>query len=54
MPQKSNEWDPNQHASPVPQEKDDELEMAEDDEDFEEEEDFDEDEGETAEDVGEE
>jgi hypothetical protein len=36
MPQKSNQWDPNQQAgSPVPQEPDNELEMAEDDEDFE-------------------
>ena len=43
MPQ-NNEWDPNQRSgSPVPQDRDDELEMAEDDEDFEDE-DFDEDE----------
>jgi hypothetical protein len=36
MPQKSNNpWDPNQSAgSPIPQDKDDELEMAEADEDM--------------------
>ncbi len=45
MPQKSNNpWDPNQSAgSPVPQDKDDELEMAEDGEDTDDE-DFDDDE----------
>ena len=48
MPQKSNEWD--QGGSPVPQDRDDELEMAddedlEDDEDFEDDDQSDEDEG---------
>jgi len=40
MPQKSNNpWDPNQTAgSPIPQDMDDELEMAEDDEDMDDEE----------------
>jgi hypothetical protein len=52
MPQKTdNPWDPDQRAgSPIPQDRDDELEMAEDDEDvededFDEKEDTDEDEG---------
>jgi hypothetical protein len=41
MPQKSNEWEQNPAGSPVPQDRDDELEMAED-EDFEDDEDIDE------------
>jgi hypothetical protein len=51
MPQKSNNpWDPNQTAgSPIPQDKDDELEMAEDDEDMDDEEFDDEDNAEESE-----
>jgi hypothetical protein len=41
MPQKSNDPDNAEPSASVPQEQDDELEMAEDDEDFEDEEDFD-------------
>jgi hypothetical protein len=45
MPQRSNNpSDPNERAgSPIPQEQDDELEMAEDDEDFEDDEDLEDD-----------
>jgi hypothetical protein len=52
MPQKSNNpWDPNQTAnSPVPQDKDDELEMADDDEDMDDE-DFDDEDADDSEDV---
>jgi hypothetical protein len=43
MPHKANDRD--EHAaSPIPQEQDDELEMAEDDDEFEDEEEFDEEE----------
>jgi hypothetical protein len=45
MPQKTNEWDPNQRAaSPSPQRDEEDREMADDEEDFDEDEDFDSDE----------
>ena len=44
MPQKPDDQD-QRVASPIPQEKDDELEMAEDDDEFEDDEDFDEEAG---------
>jgi len=44
MPHKSNDQDKSA-ASPIPQDQDDELEMAEDEEDFEEDEDLDEETG---------
>lgn len=43
MPQKSNNRDTADPRASVPQEQDDELEMADDDESFEDEEDFDDD-----------
>jgi hypothetical protein len=41
MPQKSNDQGNTEPRASVPEEQDDELEMAEDDDDFEEDEDFD-------------
>ncbi len=50
MPQKSNAEGTTEPRSSVPQEQDDELEMAKDDEDFEDDEDFDDDDSEIEED----
>jgi hypothetical protein len=43
MPHKSNTTETDEHAATVPQEQDDELEMADDDEDFEDDDDADDD-----------